>query len=57
MHVDEIGPAIDWAVGVAEEYRVSVSTVTELYKATRKSHSMEETKNIIEKGFIGAERG
>lgn len=55
MHVNEIGPIADWAVDKAEEYRVPVSTVTELYKAMRKSHNMEETKNIIEKGFIGAE--
>lgn len=55
MTQDEMVGVAKWAVDVAEEYRVPISTVTELYKAIRKSHSMEETKNIIEKGFIQGE--
>ena len=57
MQKEEIAPICKWAVDVSEEYKVPVSTVTELYKVLRESHSVEKTKNIIEKGFIEAERG
>ena len=52
MTQDEIGQVSDWAVKVSEEYGISVSRVTQLFKAVNKNFGADETRNIIEKGFI-----
>lgn len=52
MKLEDIGPISAWAVKVSEEYGISVSRVTQLFKAVNKNFGADETRNIIEKGFI-----
>lgn len=51
MTQDEIGPISNWAVGVADEYGITITKLIQLYKAIRKHHGDIETRNLIEKGF------
>ena len=52
MGFDEIYKTAIWIDSTAREYRTTVSKVTELFQALNGSHTIEETKNIIENGFI-----
>ena len=51
MTNEEMVSAVKWSVDVADEYRVPVSKVMQLYRAIRKHHGDIETRNLIEKGF------
>lgn len=43
----------DWASDVAQENNVPLWKVMQLFNAIHEFNSLDETKNIIEKGLIG----
>lgn len=52
MGFDEIYNTAIWIDSTAREYGTTVSKVTELFKTLNGYHTVAETKNMIEKGFI-----
>lgn len=52
MTTEETRQVASWAVGLAEEYNITITKMMQLYKAIRKHHGDIETRNLIEKGFL-----
>lgn len=52
MTTEETRQVASWAVGLAEEYNITITKMMQLYKAISKHHGDIETRNLIEKGFL-----
>ena len=52
MNFDEIYKIAIWVDRVSHKYGVPILTITELFSEISKTHAIDETKDIIEKGFI-----
>lgn len=52
MTFDEIYNAAIWADNIAREYNVTITKTMALFDEISKSHTVGETKDIIEQGFI-----